>query len=88
MDARRLIALDEDAEIVRLGTCMRSPEKLVADLTRFDGHIARFLRDVPRFSGWTVQRVAIAPVLAGAERRAIEKRGFLAQDLEDLVSGL
>lgn len=84
-----LVALDEDSRTLRLGTCKRSGDKLAPDLRRFDGHIDGFLRAVyPRFAGWKVERVAIAPTLTGGERSAVGGAGYLAQDLGDLLVGL
>ncbi len=83
-----LVAVAADDETIRLGTCKRSPDKLVSDLTRFDGHAARFLAASPRFRGWTVEKVAIAPALDADQRRAIAEHGYLAEDLNDLTRGL
>lgn len=83
-----LVALDEDERRVRVGSCKRSPEKLVADLTTFDGHVARFIAAQPRLAGWKVEKVAIAPQLSPEHRSVIEARGYLAQDLRDLTRDL
>ncbi|MCA9698076.1 MAG: ATP-binding protein [Myxococcales bacterium] len=84
-----LIALDGDNRRVRLGTCKRNPDKLIADLPAFDGHIERFLQSkAGRFKGWTVERVAIAPALDDMQRAAIVARGYAPQDLDDLTTGL
>jgi hypothetical protein len=83
-----LVAVAQDANVVRLVTCKRSPEKLIGDLPRFDGHIQRFLAASPRFASWKIEKVAVAPGLAPSERRAIQERGYLPEDLSDLTSGL
>jgi hypothetical protein len=83
-----LVALDELSHTIRLGTCKRQGDKLVADLGRFSHHIAQFLERKPTFSTWTVERVAIAPLLTNAQRRAAEDFGFIPQDLNDLTAGL
>ncbi|MBL8843725.1 MAG: ATP-binding protein [Planctomycetes bacterium] len=83
-----LVALDEESRVVRLGTCKRAPAKLIADLPRQEGHVARFLADQPRFADWRIEKVAIAPRLAPADRAAIEAAGFIPQDLVDLTEGL
>lgn len=84
-----LIALDDESRTLRLGTCKRNGDKLSPDLRRFDGHIDGFLRATfPRFAGWTVERVAIAPSLTSAQRTVIEAAGYIAQDLGDLLVGL
>lgn len=83
-----LVALDEDNHRLRLGTCKRNPDRLIADLARFDGHVQRFLsgRAMRRFADWTVEKVAIAPRLNADHRRAAERAGYLPQDLGDLTS--
>jgi hypothetical protein len=83
-----LVALDEHSRTIRLGTCKRQGDKLVADLGRFDHHVRGFLSVVPKFASWNVERVAIAPSLTKAQRTAIEDRGYLGQDLGDLTDGL
>ena len=83
-----LVALDETAQRLRLGSCKRSPAALVADLGRFDGHVARFLQACPRFSGWQVEKVAIAPSLDHEARQAIQAMGYVPQSLCDLTNGL
>jgi hypothetical protein len=61
---------------------------LVADLPRFDGHVARFLKAFPRFADWEVEKVAIAPSLTPEARQAIQSVGYLPQSLDDLTAGL
>ena len=83
-----VVALDENSRTLRLGSCKRNAEKLLPDLPRFDRHVRAFLTVMPRFADWTVQRVAIAPVLTARQRGAIEAAGYVAQDLKDLTAGL
>ncbi len=83
-----LVALDETHQRLRLGSCKRSPAALVADLARFDGHVARFLKAFPRFEGWQVEKVAMAPSLRPEARETIRTAGFLPQSLDDLTAGL
>ena len=83
-----LVALDEHSRTIRLGTCKRQGDKLIADLPRFERHIAGFLARMPKFATWTVERVAIAPVLTGAQRSAAEQAGYIPQDLNELTAGL
>ncbi len=82
------VAIDEDNKLLRLATCKRSPSKVLGSLATTDGHIDRFLTAFPRFASWTVQRLAVAPILSSEERNAITARGYLAQDLNDLLAGL
>lgn len=83
-----LVAVDDDDERVRFGTCKRSPDKLVATLHELEGHVGRFLEAHPRYANWTVDTVAIAPRLDATHRKAIVDAGFVPQDLNDLRRGL
>jgi len=83
-----LVAVGGEDQVLRLVTCKRSPDKLVADLPRFDGHVARFLGASPRFRGWKVEKVAVAPAMDVEVRRRIAERGYLAEDLDDLTRDL
>lgn len=83
-----LVALDEESRTIRLGTCKRDADKLAPDLARFDRHVEGFLRLMPRFGDWTVQRLAIAPTLTQAQRSRLSASGYMAQDLSDLMTGL
>jgi hypothetical protein len=83
-----MVAVAGEDEILRLVTCKRSPERLVADLPRFDGHVARFVTASPRFGGWKIEKVAVAPSLDEPARRRIVERGYIAEDLNDLTREL
>jgi AAA+ ATPase superfamily predicted ATPase len=82
------VAIDEDNKALRLATCKRSPEKLLASLAVTDGHIGRFLEAFPRYAAWRIDRLAVAPTLNAEQRAALVSRGYLAQDLTDLLNGL
>jgi AAA+ ATPase superfamily predicted ATPase len=83
-----LVALDETRQRLRLGTCKRSASKLASHLVQFDGHVARFLDAKPSLKSWTLEKVAIAPRISGAERANLQRAGYLPQDLADLTEGL
>lgn len=83
-----LVAVNEDDSILRFASCKRSAENLIADLPNFDGHIHRFLEEMPRFRDWRVERVSIAPVIRPDVRSELNRRGRIAQDLGDLIAGL
>ena len=83
-----LVALNDDDKVIRFGTCKRSQSKLVADLDGFDGHIDRFLQAHKVYRSWAVEKVAIAPTISDDRRRLITKRGYLAEDLNDLAAAL
>jgi hypothetical protein len=84
-----LVALDETNERLRFGSCKRSAAALVADLGRFDGHVARFLKAFPRrFEGWEVEKLAIAPRLNPEAQAVIRAAGYRPQSLAELTEGL
>jgi hypothetical protein len=83
-----LVAVAGDDEILRLVGCKRSPEKLVGDLPRFDGHVGRFLAASPKFCAWTIAKVAVTPSLDQETRRRIQERGYIPEVLNDLGLGL
>jgi AAA+ ATPase superfamily predicted ATPase len=83
-----LVLVHRERRRVVLGSCKRSAAKLVRDLQRFDGHIARLLAAHPELRDWQVDRLAIAPTLDAAARRACAEAGYLAHDLPELVQDL
>ncbi len=83
-----LVALNEDDRVLRFGTCKRSASRLAPDLGSFDGHIERFVRAHPRYSSWTIEKVAIAPVIDSRQRHEIQGCGYRPQDLMELTEGL
>lgn len=83
-----LIAIDEVNELIRFGTCKRSQTKIVGDLTRYDGHIQRFLDAHGKYKSWTMEKVAIAPIIDDQTRQQIRAKGYEPQDLNDLTHDL
>jgi uncharacterized protein len=83
-----LVALNEHDRIVRLATCKRAAERLVPDLGRFDAHIASFLERTGRLRGWRVEKAAITVRHTRETRLAVERAGYIPQDLEELTSEL
>jgi hypothetical protein len=83
-----LVALDEDAAVVRFATIKRDPSRLVASLAPLRRSVAAFLSHHRRLSGWSHELVAIAPRLSEPERARIQQAGVIAQDLPDLWQGL
>ncbi len=83
-----LVAVNVDDRVIRFGSCKRSASKLLLDLPRLDRHVERFLAAKPVYRDWTVERVAIAPVLDPETRERISAAGFIGQDLCDLIEGL
>ncbi len=83
-----LVAVHEPTETIRFGACKRSPKKLLADATQFQGHVQRFLQALPRYQSWTKQYVAIAPALTAEHRAVLIRHDIIPQDLTDLTQGL
>ncbi len=83
-----LVALDETGRRLRLGSCKRNPGRLVADLTRFDGHVERFLSSFPRYESWSIEKLAITTRHDDRSREACRSRGYLPEDLIDLTAAL
>lgn len=76
------------AETIRLGSCKRSPGKLISDVNIFKQHVARFLQTMPKYQGWSRQLVGISPVLDAGQRALLSGHDILPQDLNDLTQGL
>lgn len=83
-----LVALNEHDRVVRLGTCKRSAERLAPDFSRFDAHVASFLKHTPRLEGWRVEKAVIATRHSTDTRLAAERAGYIPQDLEELTADL
>lgn len=83
-----LVLLNDQARIVRFGSCKRNADRLVSNLKPFDGHVERFLGLKPEFRDWRIEKAAIAPRLSPELRRMVEGAGYIAQDLTDLAKGL
>lgn len=83
-----LVAVNENAKIIRFGTCKRSPGKLLSDVNNFKQHIDRFLQTMPRYQSWQQQLVGIAPRLDDDQRKILAAHDLLSQDLQDLTEDL
>jgi hypothetical protein len=83
-----LVAQDAASRRLRVGSCKRSPDRLIGDLGRFDGHVQRLLKRHTELADWSIEKVAIAPQLDDEHRLAIQRAGYLPQDLTDLLQGL
>lgn len=83
-----LVAVNEDEQRIRFGTCKRNPERLPESV---DGLIAgadRFLAAHPRFKGWGAEYVAIAPNMGTDIKATLTRRNVVPESLADLTAGL
>jgi hypothetical protein len=83
-----LVAVNEAAEVIRFGSCKRSPDRLLSDVNNFKGHVGRFLDTMPRYRGWKHEYVGIAPLLDADQRAVLSRHDVIPQDLNDLTSQL
>ena len=81
-----LVAVNEAAEVIRFGSCKRSPDRLLSDVNNFKGHVGRFLDTMPRYRGWKHEYVGIAPFLDADQRIVLSRHDVIPQDLNDLTS--
>lgn len=83
-----LVAVNETTETIRFGSCKRSPGKLISEMNNFKQHVARFLKTLPKYQGWSQQLVAISPALDADQRATLTGHDVIPQDLNDLTRGL
>jgi AAA+ ATPase superfamily predicted ATPase len=83
-----LVAVDEPGNRLRFGTCKRSAEKLEASIGPTEEHIERFLKRLPKYRQYDVEKVALAPVIPPALARRLQDHGWLGEDLATLTLGL
>lgn len=83
-----LVAVNETTRTIRFGSCKRSPNRLVADVNHFKGHVERFLQAMPKYQAWTTELAGISPVLDVEQRAILASHGIIPQDLDDLTAGL
>ena len=83
-----LVALNASDQVVRFGTCKRSPERLPQSLSKLRLDVERFLNAHRRYRNWRRELVAIAPELTGSDRASIGGLGAIPQDLDELTSEL
>lgn len=83
-----LVAVNEEEGRIRFGTCKRSPQKLVADLSNFRGHVERFLDQLPRYRSWRVELAGFAPELDEQVRSTLRQYDVIPEDLVDLTRDL
>ncbi len=82
------MAVNEDDETIRFGSCKRSPAKLLSDVNHFKDHVDRFLDEMQRYRAWKIEYVGIAPELNAEQRKVLERHEVIPQDLKDLTQNL
>jgi len=83
-----LVALDENTQTIRFGSCKRSSGKLISDINNLKQHVSRFMQAMPQYQGWTRQLVGISPELNNEQRSILTSHDILPEDLNDLTRGL
>lgn len=81
-----LVAIDEEAQRIRFGTCKRNADRLPGSVDSLKQGAQRFLSMQKRFSDWTVEYVAIAPSISADCREELNKKGAISQSISDLIS--
>lgn len=83
-----LVAVNEDEQRIRFGTCKRNAERLPGSVAGLRDSAARFLRAHPKFSGWRAEYVAIAPQIDESIRAELTQFDVQPESLGDLMRGL
>lgn len=83
-----LVAVNDADEVIRFGSCKRDASKLLADVNKFKGHVARFLDTERKYQRWRTEYVGIAPSLNAEQRAILTGHHFIPQDLSDLTSAI
>lgn len=83
-----LVAINEDERRIRFGSCKRNQLRLFASVEGLRTSAGRFLDAHPRFAGWAVEYVAIAPEIDPALSANLQATGVMPQSLRDLTAGM
>ncbi|HEY8375115.1 MAG TPA: ATP-binding protein [Nannocystis sp.] len=83
-----LVAVDDEARVIRFGHCRRTADKLPAALDAYDGHVQRFLSARRTYATYRIEKVAIAPSIPDALAEELRSHGWLAEDLRSLTADL
>lgn len=83
-----LVAINEDECRIRFGSCKRNPLRLLASVERLRTSAGRFLQAHPRFAGWTVEYVAIAPEVDPVLSANLQVAGVTVQSLRELTADM
>lgn len=83
-----LVAVNEEDQRLRFGSCKRNPQKLAGSIAALDRSARRFLKAHPRFSNWRIDYVGIAPSIPEENRSELEAMAVIPQSLGDLIADL
>jgi hypothetical protein len=83
-----LVAVNKNDQVLRFGSCKRSPDKLLSDITNFKRHVSRFLSTYPKYNSWKIEYVGVAPTLSEEARQVLRRHDVLPQDLNELTRDL
>jgi len=83
-----LVAVNDSDQVIRFGSCKRNASELLSGAQKHDGHVDRFLKSFKEYRSWTIEKVAIAPTIPNDIRSSLDSRGYIAQDLDELLDGL
>ena len=83
-----LVAISEDRQCIRFGTCKRNPEKLTSSSAALKRNAKIFLSHHPKYEHWQIEYMAISPSIPPKIQTALEQEGIIAQSLSDLWTPL
>ena len=86
-----LVAIDEEHQVIRFGSCKRNPERhKSSDLEQFESFIVRFLKTSTgrRFAHWDKQKCLYSPVFPNSIGKHLRSKGYRCIDLNDVASAL
>jgi len=80
------VASNEDARIVRFGSCKRDAAAHTAkSLKKFKTHVTQFLRtkEGKRFTGWKIETALYSPEFTAKQIKSLEAKDYVCLDLLD-----
>ncbi len=83
-----LVAVNDDTQRIRFGSCKRSANKLLTNITNLKNHVDRFLDKQRAYQPWQIDYVGISVQLSQDERKVLTRNGIIPQSLDDLTKGL
>ncbi len=80
-----MVAINDEDEIVRFGSCKRNAASHENSLNKFDIHIDRFMetKEGKHFTGWAIEKALYSPVFGANQRAKLTVKGFHCLDLND-----